>query len=156
MRRLLSFGIVMLAVSSVVCSAADRKSYGDGVSEGARTPISEILAQPEAFAGKVVRVEGRVSDVCRKAGCWMDVADDAGARIQIKVKDGVIVFPVGAVGKSAVAEGKVEVLDLSRDSYVAWLKHMAEENGREFDPDSIGEAPYRIVRLRGLGATIEE
>ncbi len=147
--------MVFLAGLSLL-AAADRKSYGEGVTPGEATSIADILANPDGFAGKTVRVEGQVTDVCRKAGCWMDIGDAAGRRIQIKVEDGVIVFPVSSIGSQARAEGKVEVLDMSRENYVAWLKHMAEENGREFDEASVGEPPYRIVRIRAAGAAIGE
>ena len=86
----------------------------------------------------------------------MDLVSPEDARIQVKVDDGVIVFPLEAVGRQAAAEGKVEILDLSRDQYEAWLRHAAEETGKEFDPSQVGEGPYRIVRLRGLGAEIQD
>ena len=120
------------------------------------TPIEEILATPDTWVGKKVRIEGRVAEVCTKMGCWMDLVSPDDARIQVKVDDGVIVFPLEAVGRQAVAEGKVEILDLSREQYEAWLRHAAEETGKEFDPSRVGEGPYRIVRLRGLGAEIHD
>jgi hypothetical protein len=48
----------------------------------------------------------------------------------------------------------VEILELDRERYAAWLQHVAEEENREFDPAEIGDGPYRIVRLRGLGSEI--
>ncbi len=156
MRKMLCLELMVFMGCCSVLLSGDPKSYGGGVTGGARTPISDILANPETFEGKVVRIEGRVADVCRKAGCWMDIQDEAGRRIQIKVDDGVIIFPVGAIGNRAVAEGRIEILDMARESYVAWLKHMAKENGREFDDALVGEPPYRIVRIRASGATIDE
>lgn len=85
----------------------------------------------------------------------MDLASAEDATIRVKVDDGVIVFPKDAVGKQAVAEGEVEILDMERDRYEAWMRHVAEEEGREFDEAEIGVAPYRIVRIRGIGAKIE-
>jgi hypothetical protein len=74
--------------------------------------------------------------------------------LRVKVDDGVIIFPPEAVGRRAVAEGKVEIVEMTKDEYTGWMKHVAEEEGKEFDPASLGEAPYRIVRLRGLAAEI--
>ena len=85
----------------------------------------------------------------------MDLTSPTDATMRVKVDDGVIVFPQDAVGRQAVAEGKVEIMELERDRYEAWLKHVAEEENREFDPAEVGEGPYRIVRLRGLGSEIE-
>ena len=67
----------------------------------------------------------------------------------------MIVFPPNAVGHRAIAEGEVEILDMDRDQYEAWLRHVAEEEGREFDPAEVGEGPYQTVRLKGLGSEIE-
>lgn len=120
------------------------------------TAIEEILAAPEDWVGKIVLIEGRVAQVCTKMGCWMDLVSPQNSRMQVKVDDGVIVFPLEAVGRQAAAEGKVEILDLSREQYEAWLRHAAEETGEEFDPSQVGEGPCRIVRLRGLGAEIHD
>ena len=43
--------------------------------------------------------------------------------------DGVIVFPSEAVGHDAVAEGEVEILEMGKEKYEAWLRHVAEEEG---------------------------
>jgi hypothetical protein len=150
----ISFVAAWLAVATV--SAADKKVYGEGVTEGEVTSAAAVLANPEAYEGRVVRVRGVVVDVCRKMGCWIEVESVEGGRIQVKVEDGVIVFPETVVGKGALAEGIVEIRDLTRERYVEWLEHVAEEQGRPFDPDSAGDPPYRIVRLCGLGAEIEE
>ena len=74
--------------------------------------------------------------------------------IRFKVDDGVIVFPESVKGKQVHAEGTVEVIPMTREQYSGWLRHLAEETGKRFDPESVGEPPYRVVRLRGSGARI--
>lgn len=133
-------------------SAAENEVYGAGISEGEVVAIGEILANPERFEGKRVLVTGRVSAVCPKRGCWMELEDSQSRKIQVKVEDGVIVFPTSLVNREVVAEGIVEILNLSREQYMDWRRHQAEEAGLAFDPGSVGEGPYRIVRLRGIGA----
>ena len=75
--------------------------------------------------------------------------------VRIKVEDDVIVFPVDAEGSVATARGKVELLEMERDAYVSWRRHLAEELGQGFDEASIGPGPYRIVQIAGLGAALE-
>lgn len=151
-------GLVAMALAVVGSSvSAETLKLGEPVeSKRQVTPIEEILAAPDAWVGKTVRIEGRVAEVCTKMGCWMDLVSQDNARMQVKVDDGVIVFPLEAIGRWAAAEGKVEVLEMSREQYEAWLRHAAEETGKEFDPSQVGEGPYRIVRLRGLGAEIRD
>ena len=93
-------------------AAADTK-YGSGVTLEQSTKIEAILATPEAFAGKTVRVDGVATAVCAHMGCWMAVApadNPSGATLRLKVDDGVIVFPVTAKGKRVSAQGVVEVV----------------------------------------------
>lgn len=135
--------------------AASVDRFGDGLTDGVEAAsIEDILSEPDAWVGQRVQIEGVVSGVCAKQGCWIDLTSTTDATMRVKVDDGVIVFPQEAVGRRAVAEGTVEILDLERDRYEAWLRHVAEEEGRKFDPSEVGEGPYRIVRLRGLGAEI--
>lgn len=126
--------------------------YGDGVTLETTTPIAAILGNPDAFAGSTVRVEGRITEVCQRKGCWMQVEDAGGHVLRVKVQDDVIVFTPGEVGRQASAQGEVKVFDLSREDYQDWLRHVAEEQGREYDPASVGDGPYRMVQLQGTGA----
>lgn len=119
------------------------------------TPIAAIVADPDAWAGKRVRIEGQVTEVCPMAGCWMELAAEKGGhRLKVKVDDGVIVFPTDAVGRVAAAEGVVEIVPMTRDQYRGWLAHLAEERGVPFDESQVGDGPYRIVQLRGTGAAL--
>jgi hypothetical protein len=149
----LSLALVLATLLHPATSGAE--TYGDGVHVAAATPIAAILADPDAYVGKTVRVEGRVAEVCPKAGCWMELASgDAGETLRIKVEDGVIVFPADAAGRAAVAEGVVEAVPMSREQYVGWLRHLAEERGDAFDESGVGDGPFRLIQVRGTGAEI--
>ncbi len=146
----------MIATAGAVAATTDAESYGHGVDIEEATPIAKILADPDAYIGKTVRVEGGVLDVCPRKGCWIEVGDE-GESIRIKVDDGVIVFPAAAKGKIAAAQGEVEANEMSREAYLGWLAHLAEEKGETFDAESadVGDGPFRIIRIRGTGARIE-
>ncbi len=152
------FGVLVAAVLflSSAALAAGAEIYGDGVKLEEATPIAKIMADPDAYIGKTVRVEGGVLDVCPKKGCWIEVGDE-GESIRIKVDDGVIVFPAAAQGKIAAAQGEVEAIEMTREKYVDWLAHLAEEKGETFDAASadLGEGPFRMIRIKGTGAKIE-
>lgn len=139
---------------------ADAKSYGAGVKLAETTSVARILADPDAYVGKKVRIEGRVADVCPMKGCWMELAEGKDghsvSKLRVKVEDGLIVFPVTAKGKLAVAEGVVEALPMTRDQYVAWLSHLAEERGEKLDPKTVGNGPFRVLQIQGTGARITD
>lgn len=151
LRRSLILMAVLLI--PVVCGA---ETYGGGVTVPEATPIARILADPDAYVGKTVRIEGKVLDVCPMKGCWMELAQEGGgSSLRVKVDDGVIVFPVTAKGRLAVAEGVLEAIPMTRESYVGWMEHLAEEQGKTFDASTVGDGPFRILQLKGTGARID-
>jgi hypothetical protein len=146
--------IALLSIAFALPVQAKTDVYGHGVNITEPTPVSAILENPDDYLGKTVRVEGMIVEVCAKRGCWMYVAGDRqGEKIQVKVTDGEIVFPMSASGRMAVVEGVVEELKLSRDDMIRYLRHLAEEKGQPFDPATVKDE--RLIRLRGLGAEIE-
>jgi Domain of unknown function (DUF4920) len=150
-RRILCLGLLLIVPA--VCGA---EVYGGGVKVAEPTPIGKILADPDAYVGKTVRIEGKVLDVCPMKGCWMELAGEDGKEsLKVKVDDGVIVFPVDSKGKLAVAEGTVEAIPMTKEQYVGWLEHLAEERGEKFDATSVGDGPFRILQLKGTGARID-
>lgn len=153
--RQLSLIMICALITPAVAADDAVKKLGEPLTEGLETtPIEEIVADPDAWAGKKVRIAGQVEGVCAMQGCWMDLVSPENATLRVKVDDGVIVFPAEAIGHRAIAEGTIEIVEMTRERYVAWMRHVAEEEEREFDPESIGEGPHRIVRLHGLGAEI--
>ncbi len=158
MRKHILFLAIATAVALVPFVQAGGKTYGAGVKATAETTsMAKILADPDAWVGKKVRIEGKVVDVCPMKGCWMELEEGkGGAKMKVKVDDGVIVFPVNAKGKLAVAEGTIESIPMTRERYVAWLEHLAEEKGEKFDVSTVGAGPYRIFQLKGAGAEIRD
>ena len=132
-RTRLALAAVTLLVASlgVTHVSADEagKTYGDGVTLKRATPIATLLTTPQAHAGKAVRVDGVVSQVCQSMGCWIEIADPAlGRGIRFKAKDGVIVFPKDAPGRKVSAQGTFEEIATSpvRESHAR-----ARQVGRE-------------------------
>jgi hypothetical protein len=104
--------LLLACLACVSLAAAADTTLGSGVTLETATPIADVIAQPAGFAGKTVRVEGVVTAVCEHMGCWMTLAPagatgEKPATLRLKVEDGVIVFPVSARGRTAVAQGVV-------------------------------------------------
>lgn len=136
------------------CSSERVEKFGEEIKTNQKVKISEILSNPKAYVGKTVLVEGNVVDVCNEAGCWMDISSDIpNQKIKIKVKDGEIVFPVEAKGKSALVEGIVYAIELDEEEAKEYFQHMAEDAGKEFD-STLVTGPMTIYQIKGLGAEI--
>ena len=117
-------GLIMALL--VAGQAQEPKKFGTGVSLTETTPLTHLLDRPADFEGKTVRVEGVVKAVCAGMGCWMAFAPAAapdGRTVLIKVDDGVIVFPLTAKDRRAVAQGVVERIGTDGEAQEAAAEH---------------------------------
>jgi hypothetical protein len=113
MRAVILLLTVLLASPTLL--AREDAPLGTGVTLTATTPIADVIARPAGFKGQTIRVEGVVTAVCEHMGCWMTLAPAGAtggtpATLRLKVDDGVIVFPVSAKGRTAVAQGVIEAV----------------------------------------------
>ncbi len=148
--------LLILAVFAFGCVEAgpDGEPYGEALTLSETTPISSILADPEALLGETLLIEGTVLNVCEMRGCWMEIAGDQPFQtMKVKVDDGVIVFPMTAKGKKARAEGQLYKIEMTLEEAREFLAHQAEEKGETFDPETV-EGPMTLYQLKGTGAVI--
>ncbi len=143
--------VVLVAAASLL-SAAELK-LGKPLTVKEPMPLAALVAHPGDYVGKTVQVRGKITAVCQMMGCWMELTNDAGQHVRIKVEDGDIVFPKDSAGKAAVAEGKFTKTELTREQAVARAKEEAEENGRKFDPAKVKGA-MTLYQIEGTGAVI--
>jgi hypothetical protein len=147
--------IVLFLLLSCHSVLANDLVLGEKLILNNKTLVSAINAEPDKYVGQRVQVEGIVIEVCAARGCWMDLSsDEPFQKIQVKVVDGEIIFPMEAKGRNATVEGLVEKLELSHAQSLAYARHKASEQGKEFDP-SLVTGPTKIYRIRGLGAVIQ-
>ena len=67
----------------------------------------QFFETPDAFEGKTVRLQGRVTDVCQKAGCWMVMTDDTN-HLRITMKDHAFAVDKQGAGSDCIVEGIVK------------------------------------------------
>jgi hypothetical protein len=147
MRLLIAATFALFALS-----AADLK-LGQPLTIKEPLPIAAVLAKPADYVGKTVQVKGKITEVCEMMGCWMDLTNDEGQKLRIKVNDGEIEFPKDSAGKTAIAEGRLDKLELTREQAAARAAEEAKDKGRKFDPASV-KGPVTIYQLQGSGAVI--
>jgi len=171
MKRFLILNLGVCALIALPLAAGDgATSYGDGVTIEQAVAIETLLANPDDYVGKTVRVDGVITGVCKKRGCWMQVTDsESGNSVRIKVEDGVMVFPYTSMGQEASAEGIFEAIKLTPEQIKARTAaahgHEAGEDcdkdgpkgdgtgaGAGCDAPAVGEYVYLI---QGTGAVIK-
>ncbi len=149
MKKMLAVTVLTVAAAGAAL-AAEGTVYGKGVTVQDATPIATILADPGAFVGTTVRVEGTVTGVCKMRGCWMQVTDpETGDGVRVKVEDGVIVFPPETMGRRAAAEGVWEVVAVSGEHAAKEADGKACAEGEQHDRQA--KVTYQ---LRGTGAIV--
>ena len=140
-----------LANDKVVTSkTADGKTLlhaGAQFSDGVAVTTSELLAAPDKFAGKKVRVKGNVSAMCVHARAWFALAadDKSGQFVRVMTAPNFLV-PQDSIGKNAETEGVVEVTEVDPNQ----AKHIAGEH-KLGDPAAI-TGPVKQVVIRATGA----
>ena len=141
-----------VGISVPAAAADDGKTYGDGVRLKQAVAVAALLDAPASHVGKTVRIDGIVSKVCQSMGCWMEIADAAGARgVRFKARDGVIVFPKDAPGRKVSAQGVFEEIATSpvREAHAEHARS-AESSGK---PAPAAPAE-KIYWVRATGAVL--
>jgi hypothetical protein len=136
-------------------TAPEGKVYGAGVTSASTVAVSAVLAHPETYLGQTVRVQGPVVGVCKHRGCWIEIASDKEMqKIQLKVDDGVIVFPPEIMGETAIVEGKLEGIPLTYEQACAYLEQEASCQGEKFDKSAVPADGITFYRIKGTGAVV--
>ena len=151
MKRSLIFIALVIVCSTGVVLAGGGDQYGAGVTLEKAVPIDGLLANPGDFIGQKVRVDGTITGMCQKRGCWMQVSNEQGDSVRIKVEDGVIVFPATSMGHKASAEGIFEGVPVAAQV----KKHEGEDE--EDDKHKACDAEPQdemIYFIQGTGAVI--
>jgi len=144
--------LITAAFAFSLLSAAEIK-LGKPLTVKEPIPLATLLAKPADYVGKTVQVKGKITEVCQMMGCWLDLTNDEGQKVRLKVNDGEIEFPKDAAGKMAVAEGQFNKLELTREQAAARAQEEAKEKGKKFDPASV-RGPVTIYQIQGAGAVI--
>lgn len=102
--------LITVLLAGIICSAQAAHSFGGAVDKAGVLPVAQLLAQPADYLDKVVTISGTVDSVCSKQGCWIKfVAAEHSGPFRLKVRDGDMVFPLSAKGKTAYATGTLRL-----------------------------------------------
>ena len=104
MKTIITFAVAGVLLASIFGCAPKSGRFGEPITEGAITPIGDILAHPEQFQKQPVKVAGKITDEC-PAGGWFFLQDETGL-IYVNLHPSYFAIPQ-AVGRKAVAQGVV-------------------------------------------------
>lgn len=147
--------LLLLLLSFTQASVADQ-TFGTGANMDTTVSISQILSSPANYLSAPVTVEGTIIKVCQKRGCWAELASDKKYQsLRMKVRDGDMVFPLTAIGKTAYATGMLSAKELDVEQTKRYLAYQAQEANQSFDEASV-TAGMTVYQLTPHGVTIKE
>ena len=102
----------------------EKVKLGKGLAGAEAVTVKALLADPDKYKDKIVRVEGKVEDYCHHKKAWFSVTAKEGkgmVRVFTLPRFGV---PHDCVGKQAAAEGKVEIIEIDPEH----AKHYSKDH----------------------------
>lgn len=110
---------------------------GEPIGESPSVSLAEVLREPKKFADRRVVVEGFVMRVCKKEGCWMQIAPDAASEESVRVSfDHKFSIPKDADEMKFRAEGQFSVKVLSKEE----VEHLVKDDGAKIKTNDDGTA----------------
>lgn len=130
------------------------QSVGEAVELNGAVPVAAVLAEPDAYVGERVTLEGEATEVCAMKGCWAvmraTLGDGTPGHIRLNVPrdaSGAYLWtmPTDLAGERIVASGTLKRQTVSE----ADARHLAEESSGE--PQAItGDIDELHLSLTGL------
>lgn len=102
--------VFVFALSLVLMNCGNRASdqskdqFGESLTLTQVVPVSDVFVNAEQLNGQLIRVTGRVSDLCKHKGCWMQVTDGANV-LTVRFKDEAFIIPASSLGRQVDMEG---------------------------------------------------
>ena len=134
------------------------QSFGEPISVD--LPVAEVaavLAQPEAYAGREVKLQGTVAEVCAKKGCWLRIADPSGGaetvfvKLTCPVEADARLIPADAAGKPVVVQGRVVVEEMTEEQ----ARHYAQDAGKSAEEVAAITGPQKTIRIDSPSARVK-
>lgn len=125
---------------------------------GAKFDIGAPLEMPalvqkvatEKGASAIV-VQGKITEVCQKKGCWMNIEKGDGTTMMVRFKDYGFFMPLDCAGKTAVMHGNAYMDTVSVED----LRHYAEDAGKSDDEISKITEPKLELAFEADGVVLK-
>lgn len=124
--------VLLLSISLFIgCVTTEDKSSSEGTFFGEPFELNEVvdlvtildtLTEQES---DLIRIEGRVVQVCQSKGCWMTLESEYDTTVRVTFYDYGFFVPKDLAGSTIIAEGRA----WKEVKTVAMMRHYAEDAG---------------------------
>ena len=145
--------LAFTAFADFAVAADAPTAFGKPVPDAAALSVSKVLGLSPRLVDQEVQVEGRVSGVCKREGCWVTLKDPTVASdetLRVIFKDHAFTVPVELAGRTVVAVGVLRVSETS----VERLRHLAEDAGKSAAEIAAITAPRHEATLEAEGLEV--
>ncbi len=150
-RNYVLFSAILLLISvPALASRESSKHFGAAFTDAKKVKLAEALSDVDKYAGKPIKIEGEIRDVCQAKGCWL-VVSDGEKHMRVTFKDYGFFVPKESAGKRVLLEGVIEKKTITEDH----ARHLAEESKDKIDPETI-KGSQQVVTLVATGVSIKE
>jgi len=133
-RSFLSAALLAVALSAAA-DAPKPETFGAPLAGAPKVAVAELQKSPEAYDGKTLRTEGKVSAVCAQKGCWMTLGEGRNA-VRVTFKDYGFFVPKDIAGATVVVEGVFSV------------KAIPEATAKHYEKETPGGKPESVKGAR--------
>lgn len=161
--------IALLTLALAACGSDEPQSldptatydvFGAAFEPGVAVPAPAVLAEPEAFIGRNVIIEGVAVDECPDPNCLTAIHPRTGGRISVFLaEDGRDAFevPGEVTGRRIVVNGRLEgAADTTRSSAEASSPGSIRDRGVSSATDSLQRQIGPAFRLHATGIMVEK
>ena len=103
--------------------------------------VDDTIKSANKLKDQTVKVQGEISQVCQKSGCWLTLRGSQSRRIRLTSKDYKHFVPKNVVGMIATAEGVLSVEELDEETkahYAADAKEAGQAAPQQNDKFEVG------------------
>jgi hypothetical protein len=102
-------------------------SYGQTfLAESTVLSAASLLADPSAYVGQTVTVEGRIADVCTKMGCWLVLAE-GDKSIRVLTRAHKFFVAKDSKGKTCRIQGVVQAKEIKAEEVAHFESESSED-----------------------------
>lgn len=145
---------VMAQKPTKIAEALPGTEYGAGVSDditfNVQSPDQIITALNTNDEMKDVIIQGVVSGVCEKKGCWITLRNSKNENVFVKMKDYAFFLPMSAMGKTVLLHADVS----KKQTSVKELQHYAEDQGKSKEEIAMITKPQTEYRVLAKGIKV--
>jgi hypothetical protein len=100
------FLVIVSAIILTACSSGKQmQTFGEEPTLKRTAKVADLNANPAAYVDQDVLITGTVVDMCKHAGCWVEIEQADHSKILCKSMGDVVTFPQETLGKKIELQG---------------------------------------------------